>query len=95
MKHPILPKLIKESDEIIRKMKVEASSNAVNKRIGELRIASETGVRILAIRRKNRWIYGPSPDITLKEGDVLICIGTEEGMEELGKFLKGETEVLE
>ncbi len=95
LKHPILPKLIKESDEIIRKMKVEASSNAVNKRIGELRIASETGVRILAIRRKNRWIYGPSPDITLKEGDVLICIGTEEGMEELGKFLKGETEVLE
>ncbi len=95
LKHPILPKLIRESDEIIKKIKVDGSSKSVNKKIGELHIASETGVRILAIRRKNRWIYGPSPDVTLKEDDVLICIGTEEGMKELSKFLKGETEVLE
>jgi len=93
--HPILPRLIKESDEIIRKLSISKSSAAVGKKIGELKISSETGVRILAIRRKNKWIYGPKGDIELQEGDVLICIGPEEGMEELNKLLKGEIEVLE
>ncbi len=92
--HPILPHLIKESDEVIRKMTIHKNSAAVNKKIGELRISSETGVRILAIRRKNKWIYGPKGDITLKENDILICIGPEEGLNQLNKLLKGEIEVL-
>ena len=93
--HPILPRLIKESDEIIRKMTVSHESKAIGKKIGELRISSETGVRILAIRRGSKWIYGPKGEVELKEGDILICVGPEEGMEELNKLLKGEVEVLE
>jgi len=93
--HPILPHLIKEADEIIRKIKVDENSAAIGKSIKELKVASETGVRILAIRRKNNWIYGPRGNIRLKEGDTLICIGPEEGLENLKKLLKGETEVLE
>ena len=75
-------------------MTIHKNSAAVNKKIGELRISSETGVRILAIRRKNKWIYGPKGDITLKENDILICIGPEEGLNQLNKLLKGEIEVL-
>ncbi len=95
LKHPILPRLIRESDETIRKLTVDESSKAVGKRIGELHISSKTGVRILAIRRKEGWIYGPSADIKLKAGDVLICIGTDEGLEHLNQLLKGSIEVLE
>jgi len=95
LKHPILPHLIKKSEEIIGRVVVSEKSRAVGKKIGELHIASETGVRILAIRRKDRWIYGPSSEIKLKEGDTLICIGTVEGIAYLNKFLKGEVEVLE
>lgn len=95
LEHPILPHLIRESDEVIKKMTVYGESNAVNKKIKDLHIASETGVRILAIRRKDRWIYGPSGEVTLKDGDVLICIGTEEGLNHLNQLLKGEIEVLD
>ena len=95
LEHPILPHLIRESDEVIKKMTVYGESNAVNKKIKDLHIASETGVRILAIRRKDRWIYGPSGEVTLKGGDVLICIGTEEGLNHLNQLLKGEIEVLD
>ena len=93
--HPILPHLIKESDEVIRRIRVEENSKAVGKNISELRISSETGVRILAIRRRDRWIYGPKGRVRLKEGDLLICMGPEEGIKHLRKLLKGEIEVLE
>ena len=93
--HPILPHLIKESDEIIKKIKVGEESAAAEKTISELRIAAETGVRILAIRRKDRWIYGPKGNVKLKKGDILICIGPEEGIKQLNRLLKGEIEVLE
>ncbi len=95
LNHPILPHLIKESDEIIRKMSIDEKSSAVNKTISELRISSETGVRILAIRRKNRWIYAPKGSVVLKKGDTLICIGPEEGMNQLRELLKGKIKVLE
>lgn len=95
LNHPILPHLIKESDEIIRKMSIDEKSSAVNKTISELRISSETGVRILAIRRKSRWIYAPKGSVVLKKGDILICIGPEEGMNQLRELLKGKIEVLE
>jgi len=93
--HPILPHLIKESDEIIRRIKVGEESAADGKTIKELKISSETGVRILAIRRSDRWIYGPKGGVKLRKGDTLICIGPEEGLKQLGKLLKGEIEVLE
>ena len=95
LEHPILPRLIKESDEVIKKLSVDEKSKAAGRKIGDLHIASETGVRILAIRRKDRWIYGPSPEVRLRANDSLICIGTEEGLQHLKKFLKGELEVLE
>jgi len=93
--HPILPHLIKESDETIRKISVDENSAACGKTISELKISSETGVRILAIRRKDRWIYGPKGNVRLRKGDILICIGPEEGIKHLNKLLKGEIEVLE
>ena len=93
--HPILPRLIKESDKMIKKMSIYKDSFAIGKKIGELRISFETGVKILAIRRKNKWIYGPKGDVVLKEGDILICIGPEEGLLRLNKLLKGEIEVLD
>jgi len=93
--HPILPNLIKESGEVIKKMSIGENSSAIGKSIGELKISSETGVRILAIRRKDGWIYGPRGDVKLRRGDVIICIGPEEGIENFRRLLKGEIEVLE
>ncbi len=95
LKHPILPRLLKESDETIKTVSVEENSAACDKSIAELRITSETGVRIAAIRRGNKWIYGPKEDVVLKGNDVLIGVGPEEGFDHLNKFLKGDIRVLE
>ena len=93
--YPILSRLIKESDEIITKTTIEGTSLVHEKTISELKIASETGVRILAIKRKDQWIYGPKGYVGLRKGDMLICIGPKEGILQLNKLLKGKIEVLD
>jgi len=94
LKHPLLPRILKESDEMIKKMVVGGDSAAVEKSLPELHVASETGVRIIALRRGNRWFYSPK-DVALKKGDVMLGVGPEEGLEQLDKFLKGKVGVLE
>ena len=92
---PILPKILKEADEQLFRMKVSNESNACNKKIGDLRVESETGMRIIAIRRDDCWIYNPQSDTDIKANDWLITRGTDEGYKELNKFLHGELEVLD
>lgn len=91
---PLLPRLLRESDEMIQKMLVSSTSHAVGRSITDLRVASETGVRIVALRRGQRWLYSPK-HLSLREGDVIIGVGPEEGLEQLAAFFQGKTEVLE
>jgi uncharacterized protein with PhoU and TrkA domain len=91
---PILPKILKQADEELFRIKVELVSEACNKKIGNLKIESETGMRIIAIRREECWIYNPQSDTTINADDWLIVRGTDEGYSELSKFLKGKLRVL-
>jgi uncharacterized protein with PhoU and TrkA domain len=92
---PILPKILKKADESIFRIEVSSKSTACDKRIGDLKVESETGMRIIAIRRGECWIYNPRSDTKLKADDWLITRGTDAGFEDLRKFLKGESRVLE
>jgi len=92
---PILPKILKEAEEQIFRTKVSSKSKACDKKIGSLRIESETGMRIIAIRRDDCWIYNPQADTIILADDWLISRGTDEGYKELNKFLLGELEVLD
>lgn len=91
----VIPKILKKAEEQLFRIKVSPSSNACNKTIGELRVESETGMRIIAIRRGNCWIYNPQSDTKIIADDWLITRGTDEGFKELSKFLHGKLEVLE
>ncbi len=92
---PILPKILKKADEKLYRISISSKSRACDRTIGELRIESETGMRIIAIRRGQFWIYNPQSDTTLQADDWLITRGTEEGFDDFSQFLKGNAEVLE
>ena len=92
---PILPKILRKADEKIFRVKVATKSQACDQKIGDLKVESETGMRIIAIRRGECWIYNPQSDTCLKGEDWLIARGTDEGFDDLSKFLKGDLEVLE
>ncbi|RLF31288.1 MAG: potassium transporter TrkA [Thermoplasmata archaeon] len=91
----VLPKILKQAEEQLFRIKVSSSSNACTKTIGELRVETETGMRIIAIRRGECWIYNPQSDTKIIADDWLITRGTDEGFKELSKFLHGKLEVLE
>jgi uncharacterized protein with PhoU and TrkA domain len=92
---PILPRILNKADERLFRMQVSSKSAACDKSIGSLRIESETGMRVIGIRRKNSWIYNPQSYNELKADDMLIIRGTDDGFKELNDFLLGKQEVLD
>jgi len=87
--HPILRESLLESNEVFHKAQVDGSSVLVNKKLGTVELASKTGVWIIAIRRKKRWIYGATENTVVREGDILFVRGVKEGMEHFMRLAKG------
>jgi TrkA domain protein len=59
---------------------VEPGSPFVDRPLGETRARTRTGASIVAIVRDENVLASPGPAEMLREGDVLIVIGTEEGI---------------
>jgi len=80
--HPVLKLAIKEAEETVTQVCVTENSRLVNKTLKEAQIPEETGMWILAIRRKDKCIR-PKPESKIEVGDVLIASGYAEGVEDL------------
>ena len=92
---PILPKILKFADKKLFRIEVADESSACNQIIGDMRIESETGMRIIGIRRGKCWIYNPQPETSLHAKDWLIVRGTDDGFHDLRNFIQGKTRELE
>lgn len=88
--HPVFKRVMEESDEMITGVKVKSSSELCNKSLGELLLDNRTGMRVIAIRRYDSWIYGPNKYTVILEDDVLLAKGTETGSEILIQIADGE-----
>lgn len=88
--HPILKMSIRESDAVITCANIKPQSILANKTLGKIRLASETGMWVIAIRRGKKWIFGPDEHTKLKSDDVLLARGPEEGEKILMKVAKGK-----
>ena len=86
----ILPMVLRKGDEKIRHVFVDKTSTIVNRRVGELKIETETGTRIIAINRGGRWAYGVERDFKLKANDRLIVRGVEDGLNEFVRYASGQ-----
>jgi uncharacterized protein with PhoU and TrkA domain len=80
--HPVLKLAIEEAEETVTYSQVAEFSPLVNKTLREARIPEETGMWILAIRRRGRYIR-PKPYTKIEAKDVLIASGYAEGEEDL------------
>ena len=87
---PFAPFFLRNGDEKIWAIRISPGSDIIDRQISELGIESETGARIIAIRRRTKWLYDIDPDKRIKEGDVLIARGVEDGLNELVAYAKGE-----
>ncbi len=87
---PFLPFVLREAEERIRTVHMGKDSSMVGRSIGHLMVEAETGMRIIAIRRRHRWTYDPADDMVLKQDDLLIVRGTEDGYRRLRRYAAGE-----
>jgi len=89
--HPILKMSIRESDIVFTRVQVKPQSILCGKTLGELRLASETGMMIIAMRHKDRWLYGPNKNTRIDPGDILFAKGPEDGEKHLIELATGRS----
>lgn len=96
--HPIIKSALKESDETVVRTQVANASVLANQVIGDLKIRTQTGAQIIAIRRdeggRSRWIFSPKKDTVVMEKDVLIGVGPKQACEKLRKLAEGVSKKL-
>lgn len=68
------------SDFDIETYLIREKTNASGRSIKDLRIRSETGATVIAVRRGEDVISSPEPEFILKPGDVVYLIGKREGV---------------
>ncbi len=81
--HPIFMMAVRESDEVMTKINVDGCSPIVNMTLGELKLETETGMHVMAIKRGSRWIYRPGSRTKIKSDDILIARGSHDGETQL------------
>ncbi|MBN2518742.1 MAG: potassium channel protein [Candidatus Altiarchaeota archaeon] len=88
--HPLLREMITQADEVILKAQIKQNSVLANNSLLDLRLATRTGMYIVAIRRGSKWTYRPKKDFVLLVGDVILASGGKENAEFLKKLASGK-----
>jgi uncharacterized protein with PhoU and TrkA domain len=97
--HPVIAEAVRESDEVIVRLEVAPSSRLDGATLGEEMVKTETGMRVIAVRRGRRegsarvgdWVVSPGPTTGLHAGDVFIAKGTRAGAERLATLAGAAT----
>ncbi len=80
--HPILSQAIQDSDSSITKVRLQATSPLCGQSLRELELETETGMRILCVKRQGRWNSRVDGGFVLEADDLLIATGPLEAEEE-------------
>jgi len=73
--HPVIRLSIKDADTTITLAEVKEGSDLVGKTLGKMRLASQSGMWALAIKRGRKYVFGPDKSTTVEVGDVIISRG--------------------
>jgi uncharacterized protein with PhoU and TrkA domain len=71
------------AEEVSHRVRVRDDSALAQRSLAEVALPTEVGMRVVAIRRGDEWIFDPDGDEVLLGGDVLILRGPAEGIAEL------------
>ncbi|GGN12976.1 potassium channel family protein [Halarchaeum nitratireducens] len=105
--HVVVREAVEESDEVIVRVQVTDRGSLAGTTLGEAEVKTETGMRVIAVRRPDgeagaasdgldaggddAWVIQPGPDTALRTGDVLLAKGTRAGADRL-RALAGDDE---
>jgi TrkA domain protein len=72
---------------VIEQMEVPAGSMYDDRPLGDTRARTRTGASIVAVVRGTDVFASPRPDFPLRGGDVLVVVGTDEGVRGVAEIL--------
>lgn len=78
------------SEETVAKATVSENSEIAGRTLGEVRLHTVTGMRVIAIKRGYDWIFGPDRDTKILKGDTLFAKGDISGVPKFHKLVTGE-----
>jgi uncharacterized protein with PhoU and TrkA domain len=92
--HPVIKQALRESDESITRATIKSKSIIKGKTLGDLKLRTETGANIIAIKRGAKWIFDPKKSTTIEKGDILIAVGSMESCKRIQSISSGEDKKL-
>jgi len=72
-----------EAVESLVRATIVPDSPLAGRTLGDLNLETETGVRAIAIRRPDGWLFNPGSETTLTVDDVVLFRGPEDGVTEV------------
>ncbi|MFB6071380.1 MAG: potassium channel family protein [Halobacterium sp.] len=78
-----------EAVETLVRAELVADAAYAGVTLGEANVETETGVRVIAIRRGGDWILNPGRDTDLRAGDVLLLRGPEQSLADVVEAVTG------
>jgi len=71
------------AEEISHRVRIRPDSALAQRRLEEVELPVEVGMRVMAIRRGKEWLIDPDGDDLMMAEDVLILRGSPDGIDEL------------
>lgn len=91
--HQLVAQLTEEHRDLpgvsTRQFLVEAGSPFDGRKLGDTKMRTRTSVSIVAVLRRGQVQASPSPDFLLSAGDLLVAVGTSEGLDAAAEILRG------
>ena len=83
-----ITKLTEETDGLYtEKIALPEDSPFVNRTLGDTKTRTRTHVSVVAVIRDRHVIASPTPDQTLRAGDVIVTVGTRTGLDAAARLL--------
>ena len=87
----IVERLARIRDDIadlhVRELPIRPGSPFAGRTLGETEARTRTGASVVAVLRNDRMIASPNPDFRFESGDVVVVVGTREGIEGVEQIL--------
>lgn len=85
-----LTELQRTADELVtEQLPVPHTSPFHGRPLGDTRARTRTGASIVAVLRDGVTNLSPGPDFRLRAGDLVVTVGTRDGVDQLARILDG------
>jgi uncharacterized protein with PhoU and TrkA domain len=82
--------ILLHSEETVVKAVVSEDSEIANRTLGESKLHTRTGMRVIAIKRGFEWIFNPDRNTKILKGDVLFARGNITGVPKFFELVTGK-----